>query len=85
MKFFLCFFQDLRKITPSSFQPHMTIMSNSSQDIVQVRATKSKQSSIHDSPISISRNDSSKYGANIAPYPQWGMFDDNNLGSERGY
>ena len=85
MIFLLCFFQDLRKTTPSSFHPHMTIMSNASLDFVQVRANKSKKSSIHDSLISISSNDSSKYGANIAPDPQWGMFDDNNLGSDRGY
>lgn len=76
---------DLRKLTPSSFRPHMNIMSNSSRDIVRAGATKGKQSNIHDSPIATSSNDSSEYGASIAPDPQWGMFDDNDLGSERDH
>ena len=85
MTFFLCFFQDLRKITPTSFQPHMTNISNSSHGIFQVRATKSKQYCIHGSPIAITRNDSSEYGASIDLDPQWGMCDDNDFGSERDH
>lgn len=74
---------DIRQITPSSFQPHMTIMSNSSRDTVRAGAIKSKRSSIHDSPIATSSNASSEYGASIAPDPQWSVFDDNDFGSER--
>lgn len=75
---------DIRQIRPSGFRPHMAIMSNSSRDSVRAGAIKSKRSSIYDSPIATSSNESSEYGASIAPDPEWSVLDDNDFGSERG-
>lgn len=59
-------------------------MTNSSRDSVLAGAIKSKRSSIYDSPIATSSNESSEYGASIAPDPEWSVLDDNDFGSERG-